>query len=133
MTEDDFIIKLLEKEREISKHEVACGCDCCDDRPEMFCLLLDRIGVPKDSTFNLSQKELREGECDHGIGYYCRDWCYEWLSTKRSAKGFLKECRRHAKQYASHWCPRCQSGEQSFSKQREMAIMMEQYSRGGLN
>ncbi len=37
----------------------------------------DFLGIPHDGTSCMSQKELGEGKCEHGMQFYCRDWIYD--------------------------------------------------------
>ncbi len=39
-----------------------------------WAFVADFIGIPPDTTCNLSQHELANGKCEHGVQYYCRDW-----------------------------------------------------------
>ncbi len=37
----------------------------------------DFLGIPQDGTPGMSQKELGDGKCEHGMEIYCRDWIYD--------------------------------------------------------
>lgn len=132
---DDFLIFLLEREQQL--HRFSGDPLDGSESENVFAFsmeekILDLIGVPPDTAAWLSQKELGDGCCKHGVPYYCRDWVYEWFAGTEeaikewpTAKEFLAELRRHAVEFGvSHGaeCPKCAAGDRDIH--REVAEML---------
>jgi hypothetical protein len=50
----------------------------------------DFFGIPNDGSADMSQKELGNGMCDHGVEFYCRDWLYQ--SIEDGCQDFDGDC-----------------------------------------